>query len=82
MLKIFYYQLFDWKICIFLIHVDVTLVLIEQVVFKLIYKNETSKNLFIFKVFYLKEYSVLIIFTTQIMGKEDIDKFMFVPFPL
>lgn len=51
-LKLFYYQLFDWKMCIFLIHGDVTLVLIEDLVFKLaIYKDGTSKRLFIFKFF-------------------------------
>lgn len=38
--------------CIFLIHIDVTLVLIEELVFKLtIYKDKTSKSLFIFKFF-------------------------------
>ena len=40
------------KMCIFLIHIDVTLVLIEELVFKLtIYKDKTSKSLFIFKFF-------------------------------
>lgn len=48
--------------CIFLILGDVTLVLIEDLVFKLaIYRAGTSKRLFIFNFFYLKGYSNLLV---------------------
>lgn len=65
---------------IFLIHGDVTLVLIEDLVFKLaIYKVGTSKR-FIFK-FLFKIYPNLIIFTHQIWVKKALTNNLS-PFPL
>lgn len=57
--------------CIFLILGDVTLVLIEDLVFKLaIYRAGTSKRLFIFNFFLFKRIFQFTCFTYQIWVKK------------
>lgn len=56
--------------CIFLIHGDVTLVLIEDLVFKLVFIKVTHQRDYLFLNFLFKIYPNLIIFTYQMWVKK------------